>query len=142
MRLREFRPQRDGALRGFDRLLRAAKGAVNRAEIGQRLDIIGFGGDGAGDEIRRGVMIAAIMRDEAEMMQAEEMAGLGGEHPGVDLFRRAMAPGAKTFEREHEGRFDRRGWPCLRRVPLRRRFAFALQRRHRPSPPQARERQS
>ena len=102
MRLREFRPQRDRALRSFDRLSVAAEGAINRAEIGQRLDIVGFDGDGAGDEIRRGFMFAAVMRDEAEMVQTNEMARLGGENLCVDLFGRAMAPGAETFERQHK----------------------------------------
>ncbi|WP_424033237.1 hypothetical protein [Methylocella sp.] len=46
-------------------------------------------------------MISAMMRDQSEMMQAEEMVRFGGEHLRIDLFRRAMAPRPETFERQH-----------------------------------------
>ena len=80
MGLREIRLQSDRVLGGLDRLPGAPEGAVNGAEIGQRFDIIGFDGDRARDEIGGGFMIAAMMRDQSKMMQAEEMVRLGGEN--------------------------------------------------------------
>ncbi len=136
MSLREIRLQSDRPLGGLDRLPGAPKSAVNGAEVGQRFDIIGFDGDRAGDQIGGGFMIAAMMRDQSEMMQAEAMVRLGGERLRIDLFRRAMASRPETFERQHQGVVDRRDWPYLQRA-LPRRVAVALQCRHRPSPPRS-----
>ena len=102
MRLREIRLQSDRPLRRGDGLVYTAKGAIDRAKIGQRFDIIRFDGDCASDQIRRGFVVAALVRNQSEMMQAEVVLRLDAKHLCIDFFRRALAPGAIIFERQRQ----------------------------------------
>lgn len=102
MRLRKVGLQRDRPRGHVDCVRRAAEGAIDRSQIGQRFDVIGPQGDRALNAIGRRCVIAAVVRDQSEMMQAERMIGLGGEHGRINLFGRAVAPSAKIFERQRQ----------------------------------------
>jgi hypothetical protein len=111
-----------------------AEGAIDRAEIGQGLDIIGLGGDGALDERRRGFVIFASMRDQAKMMQAKKLIGLPGEDAAIDFLRFVVTFRPKIFESDDQVAGARR---FIRRARSRglfgRQLQFAPHRHHRQS---------
>ena len=72
---------------------------VHRAKIGQGFDVIGFGGNGLLDQPCRRRMVAPLMSDQAQMVEADEMVGLMREDFGIGRLRLRDAPGAEIFER-------------------------------------------
>ena len=76
MGLREFRRQGDRLPRRRERCFRVAERAADRGEIGEGVDIIGLDGNCLLDQPCRRRVLAPRMRDQPEMMEANEMIGL------------------------------------------------------------------
>ncbi len=76
--------------------------ATNRGEIGERFDIIRFDGKRLLDKPCRRRVLAPLMRDQPEMMEANEMTGLVLEDCRIGRLRLRITPGAKIFERVRE----------------------------------------
>jgi hypothetical protein len=75
---------------------------MSRGEIGERFDIIRFDGERLLDKPCRCRVLAPRMRDQPEMMEANEMTGLVLEDCRIGRLRLRITPGAKIFERVRE----------------------------------------
>jgi hypothetical protein len=102
MGLREFRRQSDRLPRRGNCRFGIAEPAMNRGEIGERFDIIRFDGKRLLDKPCRRRVLAPRMRDQPEMMEANEMTGLVLEDCRIGGLRLRITPGAKIFERVRE----------------------------------------
>jgi hypothetical protein len=75
---------------------------VDRAEIGEGFDVIGFDGKRLLDQPCRHRVLAPLMRDQPQMVEADKVTGLMGEDFGIGRLCLLVAPGAKKFERDGE----------------------------------------
>ena len=102
MGLRDFRRQGDRLPRRGNRRLGIAARTMNRCEIGEGFIIIRFDGKRLLDQPCRRRVLAPRMRDQPEMMEANEMTDLVREDCRIGRLRLRITPGAKIFERVRE----------------------------------------
>jgi hypothetical protein len=85
-----------------ERCFGIAERATDRAEIGESFDVIGLDGKRLLDQPCRRRMLAALMRDQPQMVEADKVSGLKGEDFGIGRLRFRKSPGPKIFERVGE----------------------------------------
>ena len=99
MRLGIIGLERQRALEMGERRVAFAQRLARRAHVAVRLGIVGRQHQGAGDELGRGAMVAALMRDDAEKMEAARVARRGGKRGAVKPLGRVQLARAVMAER-------------------------------------------